>query len=218
MIVLQGEEAMTDLSVDGLTRDAKTGVRIRFVTAASLFDGHDASINIIRRILQASGAEVIHLGHNRSVGEVVAAALHEDVQGIAISSYQGGHLEYFKYLIDLLRQRGGENIKVFGGGGGVIVPAEIRELEDYGVARIYSPEDGQKMGLQGMIDDMLARCDFDTAQYAPKDLQALKAGDRRALSRVITAIEAGTLDAKLKDSLTAESATRAVPALGITGT
>ena len=131
------------------------------MTAASLFDGHDASINIMRRILQASGCEVIHLGHNRSVDEVVTAALQEDAQGIAVSSYQGGHVEYFKYMLDLLRERGGENVKVFGGGGGVIVPAEIKELHDYGVARIYSPEDGQKLGLQGMINDMIKRCDED---------------------------------------------------------
>src|SRR5438132_7690172 len=115
--------------------------KVRFVTAASLFDGHDASINIMRRILQATGCEVIHLGHNRSVEEVVTAALQEDVQGIAVSSYQGGHLEYFKYMTDLLRQRGGENIKVFGGGGGVIVADEIQELQAYGLARIYTPED-----------------------------------------------------------------------------
>jgi methylmalonyl-CoA mutase len=126
--------------------------KIRFVTAASLFDGHDASINIMRRILQASGAEVIHLGHNRSVEDIVTAALQEDAQGIAISSYQGGHVEFFKYMIDLLRERGGDNIKVFGGGGGVIVPEEIRELHEYGVTRMFSPEDGQAMGLQGMID------------------------------------------------------------------
>src|SRR6059058_5512223 len=144
---------------------------IRFVTASSLFDGHDASINVMRRILQASGAEVIHLGHNRSVDEIVTAALDEDVQGIAVSSYQGGHVEFFRYMIDLLRERGGAHVKVFGGGGGVIVPAEIKELQDYGVARIYSPEDGQRMGLQGMINDMLARCDFDPAQHAPKDLK-----------------------------------------------
>src|SRR5512132_1395257 len=132
---------MTDLSVShNLVYQAKH--KIRFVTAASLFDGHDASINIMRRILQASGAEVIHLGHNRSVQEVVDAALQEDVQGIAISSYQGGHIEYFKYMIDLLRQAGAAHVRVFGGGGGVIVPAEIRELHDYGVARIFSPEDG----------------------------------------------------------------------------
>src|SRR5262252_9527316 len=151
---------MTDLSASRHT-EYKAKHKIRFVTAASLFDGHDASINIVRRILQAGGCEVIHLGHNRSVDEVATAALEEDVQGIAVSSYQGGHIEYFKYLVDLLRERGGENIKVFGGGGGVIVPAEVKALHAYGVARIYSPEDGQKMGLQGMINDMIARCDED---------------------------------------------------------
>src|SRR6185295_14443375 len=128
---------MTDLSVESLSAGARMRPRLRFVTAASLFDGHDASINIIRRILQASGAEVIHLGHNRSVDEVVSAALQEDVQGIAVSSYQGGHIEYFKYMIDALRACGGSHIRVFGGGGGVIVPTEIRELEAYGAAHIY---------------------------------------------------------------------------------
>src|SRR5690349_21593401 len=161
---------MTDLSDSGklVTR---TKHKVRFVTAASLFDGHDASINIIRRILQASGAEVIHLGHNRSVEEIVAAALQEDVQGIAVSSYQGGHIEFFKYMVDLLRERGGQHIQVFGGGGGVIVADEIKDLQDYGVARIYSPEDGQRMGLQGMINDMLARCDFDLARFSPSELK-----------------------------------------------
>jgi methylmalonyl-CoA mutase len=130
--------------------------KVRFVTATSLFDGHDASINIMRRILQATGAEVIHLGHNRSVEEIVNAALQEDVQGIAVSSYQGGHVEFFKYMIDLLKQRGGADIKVFGGGGGVIVPAEAADLHAYGVAHLYSVEDGQTMGLQGMINDMVA--------------------------------------------------------------
>src|SRR5437660_2200076 len=148
---------MTDLS-DSAKLLYKAKHKIRFVTAASLFDGHDASINIMRRILQSSGAEVIHLGHNRSVEEIVNAALQEDVQGIAISSYQGGHIEYFKYMADLLRERGGAHIQVFGGGGGVIVPAEIKERQDYGVARIDSPEDGQEMGLQGRIKDRLARC------------------------------------------------------------
>ena len=137
---------MTDLSVSHKLTPYQAKHKIRFVTAAALFDGHDASINIMRRILQASGCEVIHLGHNRSVDEVVTAALQEDVQGIAISSYQGGHVEYFKYMLDLLRQRGGESIRVFGGGGGVIVPAEIKELHDYGVTRIYTPEDGAKLG------------------------------------------------------------------------
>ena len=153
---------MTDLSAEfKALANYKPTQKVRFVTAASLFDGHDAAINIMRRILQGMGAEVIHLGHNRSVDEVVTAALQEDVQGIAISSYQGGHVEYFKYMVDLLRARGGEHIQVFGGGGGVIVPPEIRELMDYGVTRIYSPEDGQKMGLQGMIGEMIMRCDRD---------------------------------------------------------
>src|SRR2546422_7492454 len=154
---------MTDLS-DSAKLVYKAKHKIRFVTAASLFDGHDASINIMRRILQASGAEVIHLGHNRSVEEIVRAALQEDVQGIAVSSYQGGHIEFFKYMLDLLRQRGGENIKVFGGGGGVIIPSEIEELHQYGVTRIFSPEDGQRLGLQGMINEVVAACDFDLAK------------------------------------------------------
>src|SRR3989475_5221074 len=173
---------MTDLSAEfkALAEYRPTN-KVRFVTAASLFDGHDAAINIMRRILQGMGTEVIHLGHNRSVDEVVTAALQEDVQGIAISSYQGGHVEYFKYMVDLLRARGGEHIQVFGGGGGVIVPAEISELQGYGVARIYSPEDGQRMGLQGIINDMLARCDFDLAQYAP---QTLEPGNPRSLAQV----------------------------------
>jgi isobutyryl-CoA mutase len=208
---------MTDLS-DSKSLAYKAKHKIRFVTAASLFDGHDASINIMRRILQASGAEVIHLGHNRSVEEVVTAALEEDAQGIAISSYQGGHIEYFKYMVELLRSRGGEHVRVFGGGGGVIVGAEIRELHESGVARIYSPEDGQKMGLQGMINDMLAQCDFDPSRYAPQDAAALVSGDRRALAQVITALELGTADAKLKAEIRAAAAQRKVPALGITGT
>src|SRR3954453_4821176 len=197
---------MTDLS-DSTKLVYKAKHKIRFVTAASLFDGHDASINIMRRILQASGAEVIHLGHNRSVEEIVSAALQEDVQGIAVSSYQGGHIEFFKYMVDLLKQRGGGHIQLFGGGGGVIVADEIRDLQEYGVARIYSPEDGQRMGLQGMINDMLARCDFDLAQYAPKEL---KPGDPRSLAQLITAIELGAF----KGALQVEKA----PVLGVTGT
>src|ERR1043165_4606123 len=165
--------------------------KVRFVTAASLFDGHDAAINIMRRILQNMGAEVIHLGHNRSVDEVVTAALQEDVQGIAVSSYQGGHVEYFKYMVDLLRRRGGNHIQVFGGGGGVIVPAEIRELQAYGVTRIYSPEDGQRMGLAGMIGEMVMRCDKDLTEHAPKHLAAIQGHEEmhwRALAQLITAI------------------------------
>ncbi|HZM35698.1 MAG TPA: fused isobutyryl-CoA mutase/GTPase IcmF [Burkholderiales bacterium] len=201
---------MTDLS-DSKKLVYKAKHKIRFVTAASLFDGHDASINIIRRILQSSGAEVIHLGHNRSVEEIVAAALQEDVQGIAVSSYQGGHIEFFKYMLDLLRERGGAHVQVFGGGGGVIVPAEIEELQAYGVARIYSPEDGQRMGLQGIINDMLSRCDFDLAQYAPK---ALKPGDPRALAQIITALELGFL----KEDFPEEGKSSNTPVLGVTGT
>jgi methylmalonyl-CoA mutase len=192
--------------------------KIRFVTAASLFDGHDASINIMRRILQASGAEVIHLGHNRPVADIVTAALQEDAQGIAVSSYQGGHVEFFKYMIDLLRERGGDNIKVFGGGGGVIVPAEIRELHEYGVTRIFSPEDGQAMGLQGMIDHMLTLCDTDPGQYAPRTLDEIKAGDWRALSRLITALENRAVAPELRQQMLGEAKARTVPVLGITGT
>ncbi|MCC7548601.1 MAG: cobalamin-dependent protein, partial [Burkholderiales bacterium] len=210
---------MTDLSVQSASTGTRPTGSVRFVTAASLFDGHDASINIMRRMLQASGAEVIHLGHNRSVDEVVTAALQEDAHGIAVSSYQGGHVEYFKYMIDLLRQRGGGGIQVFGGGGGVIVPAEIRELHAYGVTRIYSPEDGAKMGLQGMIDDMVQRSRADLCAELPASLDALRAGDRRVLARTITALEAGALPKALHGQLMADAGGRtAIPVLGITGT
>ena len=212
---------MTDLSVRRKLAPYKPRHKVRFVTAASLFDGHDASINIMRRILQASGAEVIHLGHNRSVGEVVSAALQEDVQGIAITSYQGGHLEYFKYMLDLLRAGGGSEIRVFGGGGGVIVPDEIRALHDCGVTRVYSPEDGAVMGLQGMINDVLERSDFDVAASAPKEDEAiakLASGDRRALARVVTALENGVYGAGFRARLLEAARERRVPALGITGT
>src|SRR6266702_6013869 len=210
---------MTDLSAEFKALAAyRPANKVRFVTAASLFDGHDAAINIMRRILQGMGAEVVHLGHNRSVDEVVTAALQEDAQGIAISSYQGGHVEYFKYMIDLLRERGGENIKVFGGGGGVIVANEIRELQAYGVARIYTPEDGQKMGLQGMINDMLASCDEDLSQHAPKELNGVKRGDRRGLARLITALENGATNLKLREQMLKEADALSVPVLGVTGT
>jgi methylmalonyl-CoA mutase len=195
--------------------------KVRFVTAASLFDGHDAAINIMRRILQGMGAEVIHLGHNRSVDEVVTAALQEDAQGIAISSYQGGHVEYFKYMVDLLKSRGGEHIQVFGGGGGVIVPAEIRELQDYGVTRIYSPEDGQKMGLAGMIGEMVMRCDRDLSPYAPKALAAIEGQGEmnwRALAQLITVLENGSADPAIVNALREQATTKKVPVLGITGT
>ena len=149
---------------------------VRFVTAASLFDGHDAAINIMRRLLQAQGAEVIHLGHNRSVDEVVTAAIAEDVQGVAISSYQGGHVEYFNYLVDRLRAEGRGDIHIYGGGGGVIVPAEIAELEAYGVRRIFSPADGQRLGLERMINVLIEECDRDLAAEPPPSIDCSSAG------------------------------------------
>src|SRR5580698_10403216 len=194
--------------------------KVRFVTATSLFDGHDASVNIMRRVMQASGAEVIHLGHNRSVKEIVTAALQEDVQAVAITSYQGGHVEFFKYMMDVLRECEGENIKVFGGGG-VIVPAEIRELMAYGVTRLYSPEDGAKLGLQGMIDDVIRTSDYDLAALAPAEndaLEALRSGNRRQLARVITAVENRTYPMRVRQSLLQAAAGIKTPVLGITGT
>src|SRR5438034_3295506 len=213
---------MTDLSAEyKALANYRPAHKVRFVTAASLFDGHDAAINIMRRILQGMGAEVIHLGHNRSVDEVVTAALQEDAQGIAISSYQGGHVEYFKYMVDLLKRRGGEHIQVFGGGGGVIVPAEIAELQGYGVARIYSPEDGQRMGLAGMIGEMVMRGDVDLSGYAPKDLAAIQGREEthwRALAQLVTALENGKASDALKSALHAEAKKAKTPVLGITGT
>jgi len=213
---------MTDLSAEfQALANYKPTQKVRFVTAASLFDGHDAAINIMRRILQGMGAEVIHLGHNRSVDEVVTAALQEDVQGIAISSYQGGHVEYFKYMVDLLRQRGGEHIQVFGGGGGVIVPPEIRELQAYGVTRIYSPEDGQRMGLQGMIGEMIMRCDKDLSSYAPKAVKDIQGHDEmawRKLAQLITALENEKADPAMVEAVRKASLNHKVPVLGITGT
>jgi methylmalonyl-CoA mutase len=224
---------MTDLSADFKALATYRPVnKVRFVTAASLFDGHDAAINIMRRILQSMGAEVIHLGHNRSVDEVVTAALQEDAQGIAMSSYQGGHVEYFKYMVDLLKSRGGAHIQVFGGGGGVIVPSEIRELMGYGVARIYSPEDGQRMGLAGMIGDMVKRCDQDLTQYAPKTIEAIQGHTEmswRPLAQLITGLENEAAAGQTKPALSkkfqaltqdikALAATKKIPVLGITGT
>jgi len=210
---------MTDLSVQQHSPEFKTVNKIRFVTAASLFDGHDASINIIRRLLQSNGAEVIHLGHNRSVDEIVTAAVEEDAHGIAVSSYQGGHVEYFQYMIDLLRSRGAGHVKVFGGGGGVIVPAEIAHLHAYGVERIYSPEDGARMGLVGMIQDMLRRCDRDIASEVPAGLDGVAAGSRNDLSRVISALENDVLPEALRAELNRRVAVcGSVPVLGITGT
>lgn len=212
---------MTDLSAENKAlANYRPTNKVRFVTAASLFDGHDAAINIMRRILQGMGAEVIHLGHNRSVDEVVTAALQEDAQGIAISSYQGGHVEYFKYMVELLKQRGGAHIQVFGGGGGVIVPAEIRDLAAHGV-RIFSPEDGQRMGLQGMIGEMVMKADQDFSVYAPKALSALQGHSEaawRALAQLITALENDKADAGLVAELQTAAKNIQVPVLGITGT
>ncbi len=213
---------MTNLSADyQALANYRPTHKVRFVTAASLFDGHDAAINIMRRILQGMGAEVIHLGHNRSVDEVVTAALQEDAQGIAISSYQGGHVEYFKYMVDLLKSRGGEHIQVFGGGGGVIVPPEIRELQAYGVARIFSPEDGQKMGLQGMIGEMVMRCDKDLTTLAPKDIEAIQGHSEanwRSLAQLVTAIEGAKVDDAFVSNLRTQAALQKTAVIGITGT
>ena len=213
---------MTDLSTSFQTLvEYRATHKVRFITAAALFDGHDAAINIMRRILQSRGAEVIHLGHNRSVDEIVTAALQEDVQAIAISSYQGGHVEFFQYVVDQLRARGGENIQVFGGGGGVIVPDEIRALQAYGVARIYSPEDGQRMGLAGMIGDMLTRCDSDLTGHAPSELAAIQGHGEpawRALAQLITALESQRADAALVSRLRDAAKAARTPVLGITGT
>ncbi len=202
--------------------------KVRFITAASLFDGHDASINIMRRILQGMGAEVVHLGHNRSVDEVVTAALQEDAQGIAVSSYQGGHVEYFKYMAELLQARGGANIRMFGGGGGVIVPDEIRELAALNI-RIFSPQDGQRMGLQGMIGEMVMACDHDMSNHPPAELAALRGHTESAwrnLAQLVTHVENTREDLKaqspliqaLRSETTAVTGARHAPVIGITGT
>ncbi|SFX62271.1 methylmalonyl-CoA mutase [Thermoactinomyces sp. DSM 45891] len=200
---------------------------VRFLTAASLFDGHDASINLMRRLLQDSGVEVIHLGHNRSVEEIVRAAIQEDVQGIAISSYQGGHIEFFKYMIDLLREENA-NIKVFGGGGGVIIPREIEELEAYGVTKIFSPQDGRVLGLQGMINFMVRKTDYPTVQKPNGSKESLVQGDFQAVAKAISYVEQtfeqrNVLDesaATLSKSWLADlpSTAKRIPVIGITGT
>src|SRR5437867_11717309 len=199
------ESPMNDVAIANKPLVSEPANKVRFVTAAALFDGHDASINIMRRSLQASGCEVVHLGHNRSVEEIVNCALQEDAHGIAISSYQGGHVEFFEYMIDLLRERGGAHIKVFGGGGGVIVASEIRELHDYGVARIFAPEDGQRLGLQGMINEVVAAADVDLAHSLPTSLAALTDANvyarTRALARLITGLESGAALQSLRAEL-----------------
>ncbi len=194
---------------------------VRFVTASSLFDGHDASINIMRRILQSSGAEVIHLGHNRSAEEVVNAAIQEDVQAISVSSYQGGHIEYFKYMIDLLKEKGASHIKVFGGGGGTIIPREIKELHDYGVSWIFSPEDGRRLGLQGMINEMLKIADFEPPHNLDQDVEKVKEGDHGAIARLITYVEQEERNEAAKTELLQKlkaQTNKNLPVLGITGT
>lgn len=198
---------------------------MRFVTASSLFDGHDASINIMRRIIQSSGAEVIHLGHNRSVEEVVNAAIQEDVQGIAISSYQGGHVEYFKYMYDLLQEKDASHIRIYGGGGGVIIPREIKVLHDYGIAWIFSPDDGRKFGLQGMINIMLKECDHPTIEGNINDeVTKLKEGNVRSIAKMITLAE-NQVGIKDEVASAAEMAFQEIktlnsnaPVIGITGT
>lgn len=194
----------------------KPSHKIRFVTAAALFDGHDATINIMRRILQSSGAEVIHLGHNRSVDEVVNCAIQEDVQGIAMTSYQGGHIEYFKYMYDLLQERGASHIKIFGGGGGVILPDEIKELEAYGISKIYSPDDGRKMGLQGMINDMLQQTDFATIESLKDETENLQEKENRKIARLISSAENNADEFEI--ILKKLQSTANPPVLGITGT
>jgi len=201
------------------TEPYKPKNKVRVVTAASLFDGHDAAINIMRRIIQRTGVEVIHLGHDRAVEDVVDTAIQEDVQAIAMTSYQGGHIEYFKYMYDLLKERGAERIKVFGGGGGVILPDEIKELHDYGIARIYSPDDGRELGLQGMINDLVEKSDFPTGNKLDGSTGRLGAKDPVAIAQVISAAENFPEQSK-KDldevHLMAEKAK--TPVLGITGT
>ena len=193
--------------------------KIRIVTAASLFDGHDAAINIMRRIIQSSGAEVIHLGHDRSVQEVVDCAIQEDVQAIAMTSYQGGHIEYFKYMYDLLKEKGCGHIKIFGGGGGVILPEEISELHAYGITRIYSPDDGRSMGLQGMINDLLKQCDFPTGINLNGEVKHLGDREPRVVAKLISCAENNPDEfSKVHRDLDKLVGSKKVPVLGITGT
>lgn len=193
--------------------------KVRIVTAASLFDGHDAAINIMRRIMQQSGAEIIHLGHNRSVQEIVNTAIQEDAQGIAITSYQGGHTEFFKYMHDLLKERGASHIKIFGGGGGTILPEEINELHEYGITRLYSPDDGRKMGLQGMINDLVSRADFSIGDNLNGELQKINKDHPGSVARTITALENFPEQyEKELQSITEKAENATVPVLGITGT
>jgi methylmalonyl-CoA mutase len=193
--------------------------KVRIVTAASLFDGHDAAINIMRRIMQSSGAEIIHLGHNRSVREIVETAIMEDAQGIAITSYQGGHNEFFKYMYDLLREKGAGHIKIFGGGGGTILPSEIEELHAYGIDRIYSPDDGRELGLQGMINDVLKQCDFPVGENLNGELKKYTDKDPRAIARMISAVENYPEEnTEWLNNIRQDVESKVIPVLGITGT
>ena len=193
--------------------------KIRIVTAASLFDGHDAAINIMRRIIQSTGCEVIHLGHDRSVEEVVNTAIQEDAQAIAMTSYQGGHMEYFKFMYDLLKENGAEHIKIFGGGGGTILPAEISELHKYGITRIYHPDDGRKLGLQGMINDLVQQCDFPTGEFLNGEVKKLAGKEVKAIATLISAAENFPKNhEKELNEVHQIASQKKTPVLGITGT
>ncbi len=211
------------MTAKGRREGAGDETPIRVVTAAALFDGHDAAIHVMRRLLQAKGAEVVHLGHNRSVEDIVSAVIQEDAQGVAVSSYQGGHVEFFKYMKDLLRERGADHVKIFGGGGGTIVPREIAELHAYGIDRIFSPEDGRKLGLEGMINLMVAATDY--VPPVPAKISGLAPGNRTAgdLGRLITCAELnGELPAadreRLFGGLRKLTSGRRIPVVGVTGT
>ena len=201
------------------TKVYKPQNNIRIVTAASLFDGHDASINVMRRIIQSSGAEVIHLGHNRSVQDIVDCAIQEDVQSIAVTSYQGGHIEFFKYMYNLLKEKGCSHIKIFGGGGGVILPDEIEELHAYGITRIYSPDDGRTMGLQGMINDVMEKSDYPVGKDVKVDLKDIEKQDFNSIAKLISAVENFPEQVEKTILTISEKAKKKnIPVLGITGT
>ncbi|MGB0882174.1 MAG: cobalamin-dependent protein, partial [Vicingaceae bacterium] len=193
--------------------------KVRIVTAASLFDGHDAAINIMRRIIQSTGCEVIHLGHDRSVEEVVNCAIEEDANAIAMTSYQGGHVEYFKYMYDLLKEKGSEHIKIFGGGGGTILPSEIEELQAYGITRIYHPDDGREMGLQGMINDMIEKADYPTGADLNEEVNHIQNKEVKAIAKLISAAENFPEESKADmEKVHAMAKETSTPVLGITGT
>ena len=193
--------------------------KVRIVTAASLFDGHDAAINIMRRIIQSTGCEVIHLGHDRSVEEVVNCAIEEDANAIAMTSYQGGHVEYFKYMFDLLKEKGSEHIKIFGGGGGTILPSEIEELQAYGITRLYHPDDGRSMGLQGMINDMVSQADYATGENLDGEVDQIVNKDVKSIARLISAAENFPEESKaVMDKVHTMASATETPVLGITGT